>query len=252
MRRGFVKKPRYLCKIATAGSKEARELERVKKAFEDAYREGGKTQNNTADGGVKFSLENGNKRKYDKRSRYSETESLFLSWENGAAPVGDVKKFVRNGKIRYYEKTENGCVELSKSQYNERNGVYVENIDRRAEREIGETYDLDEHTQRGSFGDFDSHRDTNGTASVFGQTFRKEFQHDTAGSESSTFGHDSRNDVNQSKYDKEASESSDASSVTWSNDYATIRNFMKDGDFSKDSEVQYSLSDSDGNQLTKD
>ena len=29
---------KYLCKIVTAGSKEARELERVKKAFEDAYR----------------------------------------------------------------------------------------------------------------------------------------------------------------------------------------------------------------------
>lgn len=32
---------KYLCKVATAGSKEARELERVKKAFEDAYRESG-------------------------------------------------------------------------------------------------------------------------------------------------------------------------------------------------------------------
>lgn len=29
---------KYLCKVATAGSKEARDLERVKKAFEDAYR----------------------------------------------------------------------------------------------------------------------------------------------------------------------------------------------------------------------
>ena len=42
---------KYLCKIATAGSKEARKLEKVKKAFEKAYREGGKA---TAD--TKYSL----------------------------------------------------------------------------------------------------------------------------------------------------------------------------------------------------
>ena len=35
---------KYLGKVVTAGSKEARQLERVKKAFEDAYRTGGKTQ----------------------------------------------------------------------------------------------------------------------------------------------------------------------------------------------------------------
>ncbi len=38
---------KHLCKLATAGSKEARELERVRKAFEDAYREGGKAQSET-------------------------------------------------------------------------------------------------------------------------------------------------------------------------------------------------------------
>ena len=43
--------------IATAGSKEARELERIKKAFEDAYREGGVNKNTTAgDDGVKYSI----------------------------------------------------------------------------------------------------------------------------------------------------------------------------------------------------
>ena len=38
---------KYLCKVATAGSKEARELEKVKRAFEKAYREGGKAQGDT-------------------------------------------------------------------------------------------------------------------------------------------------------------------------------------------------------------
>ncbi len=38
---------KYLCKVATAGSKEARELEKVKRAFEKAYKEGGKAQTDT-------------------------------------------------------------------------------------------------------------------------------------------------------------------------------------------------------------
>ena len=38
---------KYLLKVTTAGSKEARELEKVKRAFEKAYREGGKAQSDT-------------------------------------------------------------------------------------------------------------------------------------------------------------------------------------------------------------
>jgi len=44
---------KYLCKIVTAGSKEARQLERVKRAFEEAYRA---TKNTTEEGGVKLSI----------------------------------------------------------------------------------------------------------------------------------------------------------------------------------------------------
>ena len=42
---------KYLCRVVTAGSKEARELEKVKKAFEDAYR-----ADNKAEGGTKYSV----------------------------------------------------------------------------------------------------------------------------------------------------------------------------------------------------
>jgi len=42
---------KYLCKIATAGSSEARQLERVKKTFEDAYR-----ANSKASGDTKYSI----------------------------------------------------------------------------------------------------------------------------------------------------------------------------------------------------
>jgi hypothetical protein len=45
---------KYLCKVVTAGTKEARQLEKVKKAFADAYR--AETKNPTADGGTKYSL----------------------------------------------------------------------------------------------------------------------------------------------------------------------------------------------------
>ena len=46
---------KYLCRIATAGSKEARQLEKVKKAFEEAYRAEG-TKNPTGDGGMRYAL----------------------------------------------------------------------------------------------------------------------------------------------------------------------------------------------------
>ena len=46
---------KYLCRIATAGSKEARQLEKVKKAFEEAYRAEG-TKNPTGEGGMRYSF----------------------------------------------------------------------------------------------------------------------------------------------------------------------------------------------------
>lgn len=47
---------KYLCKLATAGSKEARQLEKAKKLFQEVYREGAK--NPTEEGGVRYSLGN--------------------------------------------------------------------------------------------------------------------------------------------------------------------------------------------------
>lgn len=50
----FWDKIKYLCKVATAGSQEARELARVEKAFADAYREG--TKNTAENSGVNYSI----------------------------------------------------------------------------------------------------------------------------------------------------------------------------------------------------
>ena len=46
---------KYLCKIATAGSKEARKLEEVKHIFEKVWREGGQ-KNTTKESGTKYAL----------------------------------------------------------------------------------------------------------------------------------------------------------------------------------------------------
>lgn len=47
---------KYLCKVATAGSKEARQLEKVKKIFAEVYRTTEAKTNTAQDGGVKYSL----------------------------------------------------------------------------------------------------------------------------------------------------------------------------------------------------
>ena len=52
---------KYLCKVATAGSKEERELEKVKKAFDKAYKD--TTKNTTDESDVKYSLSENHKEK---------------------------------------------------------------------------------------------------------------------------------------------------------------------------------------------
>ena len=49
---------KYLCKLVTAGSKEARQLEKCKKVFTEVVREASENgvKNPTAEGGVRYSL----------------------------------------------------------------------------------------------------------------------------------------------------------------------------------------------------
>lgn len=61
---------KHLYKLATAGSKEAKQLEKVKKAFEDAYRENGQVSENT-----KFNIENIGK--FDQKE-YNNVNELIL------------------------------------------------------------------------------------------------------------------------------------------------------------------------------
>lgn len=228
---------KYLCRVATAGSKEARELEKVKKIFEDAYRSGANTEVD-ADF-VEYSLDNNPNKKYNKKRKYyNEARSLFMQWENGSASPGEVKIFVLEGKTRYFQKTESGSVELSKKQYIERDIEYGENCDRRAEREIGKTSYYDGSTQRGSLGNDNFYSDSGTNASVFGQAFREEFSDVSSRSLSDVYEDNRGNALENPNTNEEASEDSGAS-VTFSNDYAFYRNYLKEGDTGE----QYSLGD---------
>ena len=84
---------KYLAKVATAGSKEARELAKVQRAFEKAYRES-KAQKNTADGGAKYSVETlPDGKKYVRADRQVVFGNDPDSWSD------QVESYI-NGKIR--------------------------------------------------------------------------------------------------------------------------------------------------------
>lgn len=72
---------KYLCKVATAGSKEARELEKVKRAFEKAYKEGGKTE------GTKYSLSDSDGKKLTKEQAEYFKDSKVRDEDGNLTPV---------------------------------------------------------------------------------------------------------------------------------------------------------------------
>lgn len=69
---------KHLLKLATAGSKEARELERVKKAFDKVYREGGKAQTDT-----KYSVSDKNIKDVSTGYAYDETYFTMSYTQDG-------------------------------------------------------------------------------------------------------------------------------------------------------------------------
>ena len=80
---------KHLVKLATAGSKEARELEKVKKLFEDVYREAGREKSTAKDGGVEYSISkdvNGN-------SFVDVTEDIFDA-NNGESIARVIQKVI--------------------------------------------------------------------------------------------------------------------------------------------------------------
>lgn len=82
---------KYLCKIATAGSKEARELEKVKRAFDKAYKESANTKTK-ADTNTKHSLSDNHKEKQlDIINKYHpKADWDYQTW---ITSVDDIKTF---------------------------------------------------------------------------------------------------------------------------------------------------------------
>ena len=142
-------------------------------------------------------LEDEEPKRYNKRSKYSETETLFLNWSNSSAPVGETKRFFRFGKIHYYEKTETGCVELSKAQFDERDDFDGKNADRRAEREIGEVANRDGGAERHEVGRTLVDKNAGRASDLSGQTLGEELRNDAAGSVSGAGRDDRRNAVTE-------------------------------------------------------
>lgn len=127
-------------------------------------------------------LDDDDRRKYSKRSVYSETETLFLQWSNGSAPVGEVKRFSRFGKHHFYEKTAEGCVELSRAQYNERIERNAENAYTRVQRQVNGTADKNGYAKGNLLGRVDGNTDTGGAEILSGYTVGEELRNDAGGS----------------------------------------------------------------------
>ncbi len=135
-------------------------------------------------------------KKHNKKSTYSETETLFMQWENGSAPIGEVKRFSRFGKFRYYEKTKKGSIELSRDQYNERRKFDAQNIDRRAERGISEAADTYGSAERIAIRYPDSNRNAGGAGVLSRQTVWETLRHDATESVRGGVRNSSGNDIN--------------------------------------------------------
>ena len=89
---------KYLCRVATAGSKQARQLEKIKHTFEEVYKEGTKAQKNTAtEGGVRYSIE-----KFADGKQYVKADRQVFSGDSpekwGKQVTNYINETIRNGK----------------------------------------------------------------------------------------------------------------------------------------------------------
>lgn len=194
----FVKKLRAAFKGDHATHDEARamldRMVELQKLWDDALVDAAKTKagNGVAVKGEqreqhqsRKKVERDEQKRYNKRSKYSEAETLFLQWANGSSPAGETKQFVRFGKHRFYEKSVNGCVEITASQYAERRGIDHANDYRRAYHRIDAAAHNDGFEEKRDFRDRGSHGN-NGDAQKFSrQTVGEKLRHDAGGSLSS-------------------------------------------------------------------
>lgn len=125
------------------------------------------------------------KKKRKKQTTPDEYESNYMSWARGSAKVGTTKILPRYDyrakklKYHYYEKTADGCVELSYKQYCERENDYATEIDRRATSEISETPNIVRSSEATEIRNSDGDRYTTESGSVYRQTVGEELRSDT-------------------------------------------------------------------------
>ena len=133
----------------------------------------------------KETIEASSKKRYNKSGNWSETETLFMQWENGSAPVGEVKKFTRFKKHHFYEKTADGCVEITRAEYDERSDFDAENTHTRIQRQISGIADTNGDTEGNGVRHFDSNRNAAGAEILSRHTVGERLRNDTGGSVSS-------------------------------------------------------------------
>lgn len=109
----------------------------------------------------------------------SQEETQFLIWSHGSASVGEVNTFIRFNKRRYYEKTADGCVEISARQYEERKKDNATETYRRATSEISETPNIVRSPGATERGNSDGDRYATESGSVYRQTVGEELRSDT-------------------------------------------------------------------------
>ena len=125
------------------------------------------------------------KKKRKKHTTPDEYESNYMSWARGSAKVGTTKILPRYDyrakklKYHYYEKTADGCVELSYKQYCERENDYATEIDRRATSEISETPNIVRSSEATEIRNSDGDRYTTESGSVYRQTVGEKLRSDT-------------------------------------------------------------------------
>ena len=111
---------KYLYNVATAGSKEARELEKVKKLFEDAYREVGKAQTDT-----KYSFES-----VDGIGYVQAEKNIFLKEDGTPASERDIFNSLVDKTIPFPDGDVRIVKRLpKKDMYNELSRRYPKNLD---------------------------------------------------------------------------------------------------------------------------
>lgn len=241
---------KYLCKVATAGSEEARKLAKAKKVFDQAYRENlqGKAYTTEGEETYSYSKPNFNKEEWSivNRRKFSEFDNPKYDLDN------DTKWMYANEKgytvfavyskhdaedptILYGSSGEAAIRDHAKVAAFTQGGI-------NAKRGRGTLNRLLASIQSNQGYGSNGITNAQGTQPAVGNV---SVPIGTPGSNGQgNQGNGTQNSQQLTEYNEEASELSDASFVTFSNDYAAIRNFMKEGD-TGESETQYSMSKAD-------